>query len=634
MISTRKLSVAGCMIATGLALSGAGMATPVIGVPATSVASPQPLGTTVTISYSATDTDAGVISYRVEIGPAGSSKLTMVRDYSVDTSFVYTPTQHSGNFQFVVVARNNTTGNTATASVPSFKFTSLVKGSAPVVTPTSNPLVALYSAPPCAAGGVNMRVSLLKAGATLPFYTNSVTCQAGEDLNFILAGMRAATSYTVIGQTWNGSTYTNGPTLTYITGTPTVTFPTLTIPVPLTSADNQTERFLLMSTTSPQFPIAVDLSGTAVWYYLDPSGAVPTVTRPVFGGTILLLANGQNSAGTSVNQTQILREINLGGNIVHETNATLIAEQITAMSGIQSQCYVGGTDCLIGAFDHEALRMPNGYTLVQGSEEQIFTNGTQGSSPTNPVDILGDIIVVLNTDWQVVWYWRAFDWLDVNRAAVLGETCVNGQGGCPPVLLTTGIAQDWLHGNAEQFEPSDGSILFSMRHQDWIDKINYDNGAGDGSVIWTLGLDGDFTIDSSVPYPWFSHQHDPGFLSGGETVLAMFDNGNTRVSPPPLGLGSGDSRGYVLNVDQVNMVATPIMLADIGFFSEALGTAELLANGDYHFEAGFADATPPYEEAIEVFPSATLSFTMKGPPGMLCYRNFRMQSLYSPPTKD
>ena len=141
-------------------------------------------------------------------------------------------------------------------------------------------------------------------------------------------------------------------------------------------------------------------------------------------------------------------------------------------------------------------------------------------------------------------------------------------------------------------------------------------------------------MNSSDPYPWFSHQHDPGFLQNGTTVLALFDNGNTRVSAPPLGLGSGNSRGYVLNVDQVHKTVTPVLSADLGVYSQALGTAELLSDGHYHFEAGFASAPPaPAGESIEVYPDATLGFTQKVS-GTLCYRNFRMVNLYAPPSKN
>ena len=145
---------------------------------------------------------------------------------------------------------------------------------------------------------------------------------------------------------------------------------------------------------------------------------------------------------------------------------------------------MGGSDCLVGAFHHEATRLPNGHTLALTDEERIFTDGTQGSSPANPVDIIGDIMIDLDTNFQVVGYWRAFDHLNVNRAAILGETCVNNQGGCPPVILVSGKANDWLHGNALYFTPSDGSVLFSIRHQDWVVKIDYANGTGTGNILW------------------------------------------------------------------------------------------------------------------------------------------------------
>lgn len=632
-ILLRRIFVAVCMIANATALANIGTATPVASL-STSVLSPQPLGTSVTLTASATDTDAGTLSYRYAIGPAPGGPLSMVRDFSVDPSFVFTPMVHEGAYEFVVTARNNTTGKKGNFTITPFTFTSLVTGNSAVVTATANPLVALFSSPPCAAGGLYMRASILRSGTTSPFYTNWKTCTPGQNLNFIIAGMRAATLYGITSQTWNGTTITPGTTLGFTTGTPSVTPPTITAVTPFTPEDSSAERFTLLSPGfAPAIPMAIDLTESLVWYYLDPAGTGLEITRPVAGGTILVIAAGANSAGTKVSFQQILREIDLAGNPLRETNATRVSEQVSALSGIASNCQLGGADCLVGGFHHEALRLPNGHTLALADEEKVFTDGTQGSSPTNPVDIVGDIIIDLDKDWQVTWYWRAFDHLNANRAAVLGETCVNLSPACTPILLTAGIAQDWLHGNALYFSPSDGSVLYSMRHQDWVVKIDYGNGSGTNNILWTLGKGGSFTINSSDPYPWFSHQHDPGFVLNGTTTLALFDNGNTRVSPPPLGLGSGDSRGYVLNVDQTNMTATPVMLADLGYYSQALGTAELLSNGDYHFDAGLITGSPaPFTEEIEVFPSAVLGFTQKI--NAPYYRAFRMVSLYNPPDKD
>ena len=521
MTQLKKFVQAGCLLATALLFNHPIHATPVLSAPTTSASSPQPLGTTVTFTASATDTDAGTISYRYQIGAAGGSTLHMVRDFSVTPTFVFTPTTAPGNYQIVVTARNNSTLNTGQGS-ENFRFTSLVVGGAAVVTPTANPLVALVSSPPCAAGGLNMRVSVLRTGGK-PFATNYKPCKTGETLNFLIGGMRAATTYSLTLQTWNGSALSNGTVLDFTTGTPSSSlFGSISVVTPATTEDSLTERFLLMNAT-PNL-MAVDITGNPVWYYVDPSGTQPTLTRPVEGGRILMIATGANSAGTSASSQQIVREIDLAGNIIRETNATRVSEQVSAMSGIASNCTLGGTDCLVGSFHHEATPLPNGHTLVLTDEEKIFTDGTQGSSPTNPVDIIGDIIVDLDTNWQVAWYWRAFDHLNANRAAILGETCAPpGGGGCPPVLLiNSGAAQDWLHGNALYYTSADGSILFSMRHQDWVIKIDYGNGTGTSNILWTLGKGGDFAINSTDPYPWFSHQHDPGFLQNGTSTLALF----------------------------------------------------------------------------------------------------------------
>ena len=84
---------------------------------------------------------------------------------------------------------------------------------------------------------------------------------------------------------------------------------------------------------------------------------------------------------------------------------------------------------------------------------------------------------------------------------------------------------------------------------------------------------------SSDPYPWFSHQHDARFDASG--AVSMFDNGNTRVSQ-----SGGNSRGMVLSVDEGNRTVTPVISVDLGGYSSALGSAQRLSNGNYHFGSG------------------------------------------------
>src|SRR5262249_56303521 len=92
-------------------------------------------------------------------------------------------------------------------------------------------------------------------------------------------------------------------------------------------------------------------------------------------------------------------------------------------------------------------------------------------------------------------------------------------------------AVDWLHINTVSMSPGDHNLVLSVRHQDWVIKIDYANGAGDGHVVWRLGQGGDFTVNFTDPKLWFSHQHTPHYVD--DHTLILFDNGNTRRARDP-----------------------------------------------------------------------------------------------------
>ncbi len=221
-------------------------------------------------------------------------------------------------------------------------------------------------------------------------------------------------------------------------------------------------------------------------------------------------------AGNTNPYQQLLREIDLDGNTVLETNVNRINEQLLALGRRK-----------INAFHHEARRLANGYIAVLGSDEMLVTNA-QGGTVQNPVDVLGAQVIVLDQNLQLKWAWDAFDFLDIQRTAPLDEVCSAGHTGCPVFFLATS-ANDWLHANSIQQSP-DGNIIVSLRHQDWVIKINYANGTGDGHVMWRMGYQGDFTLtnpptsplcttpDQQDAFQWFGHQHDANFQFGANNI--------------------------------------------------------------------------------------------------------------------
>jgi arylsulfate sulfotransferase len=448
-------------------------------------------------------------------------------------------------------------------------------------------------------------------------------------MNFYIAGMYPSTTYNMHWETLDpkGNILHIGTDWPFTTGVipSNITFPVRTVPIPASPPSSNTAPILLHDYLGA-VPTATDLSANVLWYYPLNVGQL---TRTETGGKMFVL----NSHQTNL-YFNILQEIDLAGNITLQTNVHRINEQLALLKGPN-----GETRRPVNQFDHEIRRLPNGNIAVKASSEMLVTNaaqcGTDGNGPKT-CDVLGTEILILDPNMQIVWAWDAFDFLDINRPANLREVCLQGDSGCPVIFLAS-QANDWLHTNSIQLTP-DGSLLLSIRNQDWIIKIDYANGTGDGHVIWRMGYQGDYSMDNPPSSPlcttpnqqqifaWFTHQHDANFEYGAQNVMTLFDNGNLRITRCDKG---GSSRGYVLSVDESGRTVTPILIQGLGSYSVGLGTAEVIPGSpNYHFENGFI--TPGrYSRSQEVAPDGAAVFEMDSE-NILTYRSYRMQDLYTP----
>jgi hypothetical protein len=403
----------------------------------------------------------------------------------------------------------------------------------------------------------------------------------------------------------------------------TLTFPTYSAIVPLgPESDLSQDMIFHISARQPGLvpnPLATDLQGRVMWYY-DPTDAGLTYTFPiqslVSGGTVLLVGIDSHTAlPTSRN---VLREVDLAGNPIRETNLAAINSQLAAL---------GDTD-VVHSFTNDVQRLPDGRTAAIGmTQRTLDVNGT-------PTKYNGMTIVVLDADFRVAWAWNSFDHMDVNRPPVLGEIVQPSTTG-PSTAVPSLPSVDWLHINAVSWSPADGNLVLSVRHQDWVVKIDYANGAGDGHVVWRLGRDGDFTLNGASPDAWFSHQHNAHFID--DTTMVLLDNGNTRRASDP----AANSRGQVWTIDEQTMTATLVLNADLGTYAGAVGAAQRLSNGNYAFTLGINGPEPPRPPAhlIEVTPDGTRVLDLQV--NRTEYRSYRMRTLYegvsdslagSPPT--
>jgi hypothetical protein len=142
-------------------------------------------------------------------------------------------------------------------------------------------------------------------------------------------------------------------------------------------------------------------------------------------------------------------------------------------------------------------------------------------------------------------------------------------------------------------------------------------------VLWRLGPEGDFILDSNDPSPWLSHQHDPRFVD--HRHLVVYDNGNTRCATFP---DLCFSRAQVYRLYQSNRVATLTLNFNLGSYSFALGSAQPLANGNFHFNTG----TEPGRQGGFVATSDEVtsdgSFAFAQLTEAQVYRSWRLNDLY------
>ena len=192
---------------------------------------------------------------------------------------------------------------------------------------------------------------------------------------------------------------------------------------------------------------------------------------------------------------------------------------------------------------HHDIRMDENHrihTLIR--VRKIIDKSFIGSS--GPDTLVGDGILVLDTTGKEILKWSVWDDWDVKNDPYIEE-----------------FAYDRFHMNALSFD-RDSNYLVSVSIEDQIWKIN----ARTGEVMWKLGKDGDFKMDTST---FFSFQHDVHINSEGD--LMLFDNGIYKK----------ESRALSFSLDTVTMVATTRINAPLpkSLHTSRMGSAYLLPNG-------------------------------------------------------
>ncbi len=491
----------------------------------------------------------GALQWQTALGAGEQAQATIYdaqntvvfhRDLAADGDFQWTPFQ-PGTY-LINVGVSDGTGPIAAGQA----LVEITPRGGPLVTGTSHPLVALYTfeIPAGRTGNVTYTCDSCVDTVARTFETPKLEGN-GSEVGVLLPGLRPSSGYTVQHTIYDGTTVeSRGPELSYASGAIPVALPTVEV---LSAPVNPGLNSLLAVAPISGFQVIVDENATPVWY----TSGTETLLRPTGNGWTLIRSAYE------------LGIVDYTGQSIQSTTTAALNLQLVERGFTPT-----------ATFHHEIRPLPNRRYAILGTSEKLVTD-VQGPGT---VDVLADTVIVVDDQMRVVWTWDAFDHMDVSRAARLGDVVENGFLGIQ--LQFAEEANDWTHMNSIDYDPADGNLILSVRHQSWVIKIAYENGTGDGHIVWRLGVGGDFTIVSDDPLPWFSYQHDANLLPDGR--LAVYDNGNARIEET----GEGNSRGQVYILDEVSRIAVLDVNIDLGVYSFFLGSAALTPDGSYHFNSG------------------------------------------------
>jgi arylsulfate sulfotransferase len=480
------------------------------------------------------------------------------------------------------------------------------------ISATQNPLVAQYN---LALQGQSLDAWVeFGRDTTYGRQTSKTAATTGfgqQTVSILVAGMQPSTTYHMRAHVdWYGGgswvdqdqTFTTGALPAGTGSTGRLVVPTLTVTEPtqglkpsggveLVDLISQTNTYLLDT-------FVTDLQGNIIWYY-DVGPQNEAFPIRVMANGHLLLGLGTGIAGTG------LLEIDLAGNTIHSVSL----QQING--GLKQ----AGYSFTILNFHHDVIALPNNHWIAIAQTSKDFTDlpGYPGTT-----SVLGDAVIDIDPNGNVVWAWSAFDHLDVNRHLF----------GLP----------DWTHSNALVYTPNDGNLLLSMRDQSWVLKIDYANGAGAGDILWRLGNDGDFALAGGDPRQWFYAQHFPSpvTINGSQMTLAVFDDGNLRVlddTGDVCGTQGNEacySRATIFQIDESAKTASLDFEYLPGLFTFWGGSINQLANGNVEFDMSQPFPQDPTSSLVtEVSqtpnPAVVWQMTIKG---SNAYRAYRIPSLY------
>ena len=308
--------------------------------------------------------------------------------------------------------------------------------------------------------------------------------------------------------------------------------------------------------------VIVDNAGEIVWYYL-PDGHKVHEIRPTAHGTYTYEI-WPGSGG--------MVEIDVLGNVLRRWHFTGTAQDIAE----------GSIPVETDTIHHDYVDLPNGNMLVLSSENRViedwYTSETEAMAPRAAANVIGDVIIEMTKEGEVLREWKLHDILDPYRIAYnsMRRDFWSGHYGD----FVEGPVHDWTHGNAIIYEEADNSFVISLPYQDAVIKISMDT----GELVWILGNHDNWRepwkeklLTPVGDVDWSYKHHAVSHTENGTYLL--YDNGVGRTSPfdPGMALEESYTRAVEYSVNEETMEVSQVWVygpEDEHFYARYLGDVD------------------------------------------------------------
>lgn len=381
----------------------------------------------------------------------------------------------------------------------------------------------------------------------------------------LVIGLRADTNYEFILHAFN--TKGESESLSYPVSTSTIPSDIVAAADTLYNDTSATNGYILTDARGPNIASQMrlfDRAGRLIWYdYTKEVGS------PCLGNNY----SNRNTILEIYGDCQTIIELNFFGDTIQKVNISAIPGNFQ----IHHDMYINDVGNLV-------LLVAEGRavdkSMVGGRADAI---------------VVGDGYLELSPSGEVVSSWSIFDHIDPLTSRDAGSFW-DQKFGEP--------AEDWTHANSLS-QDADGHYLMSLNALDKAIKIHRET----GEIMWSLGRDGDFSIDP--PDAAFSNQHT--FWGLGNNRYTVFDN---------QGAGSF-SRGMEFELDEEAGVAKLVFIQDA---DSTLSTG--IVGSTYRYDNGNMLSSFGRAGAIQEVDSTGKVIWYRNEGTILNYRSYFVPSLY------